>query len=57
MSWINWDRFPWIVVDMTVGKIVNGFMDEEKACEWASRYGKEKKHIMTVLEYPAATMA
>ena len=59
MSWMNWDRYPWIVVDVTEGKFINGFTDFDAACRWASVYRRDKGkgHTVTVLEYPTATMA
>lgn len=60
MSWMNWDRFPWIVVDITAGKFLNGFTDFEAAFRWATAYRKDKGkgHTITVIEYPpTASMA
>ena len=53
LGWLNWDRYPWVVVDISTGRIVNAFMSEEHAQEWASSYGKKYNHTMSVIDNTA----
>lgn len=53
MGWLNWDKFPWVVVDISTGKIVNAFMDEDSAQVWACAYGKKYNHTMSVIDNTA----
>lgn len=53
MSWLNWDRYPFVIADIETGRFIDGFDSLEEAEKGANRYSIRTKHKVVVIDNTA----